>query len=292
MTLLAVMSIDLLVLAPVAISGALYLSGSREIRRRTRRGPGVAGWRTVAFGAGLLAIIIALVSPIEHLSEELFAFHMVQHLLLTLVAAPLIVLGAPLVPIIAALPVGWRRRLAAPTQGTTFRAIWRVASYPLAAWLLSAAVLWSWHVPAMYDLALRTQAVHIVEHASFLGAGLLFWWSLLRPVGREATPPAVAVLYVFTTGVHSSALGALLTFSTNVWYSAHEPHVAGWGLTAIEDQQLAGLIMWVPAGAVYLGAALVLAAMALSRPAPARDDLTSGYAIRARRPGEVTDMGE
>ncbi|CAN5563484.1 cytochrome c oxidase assembly protein [soil metagenome] len=287
MTLLAAASIDLLVLGPVAISGALYLSGAREIRRRTRRGPGVAGWRMIAFGAGLLAIIVALISPIDQLSEELFAVHMVQHLLLTLVAAPLIVLGAPLVPILAALPVGWRRRLAAPTQGAGFRAIWRVASYPLTAWLLSAAVLWSWHVPAMYDLALGNQAVHIVEHASFLTAGLLFWWSLIRPVGREATPPAAAVLYVFTTGIHSSALGALLTFSTNVWYSAHEPFVAAWGLTAIEDQQLAGLIMWVPAGAVYLGAALVLAAMALITPAPARDDPTSGYAIRARRADEL-----
>lgn len=281
------MMLNLLVLVPVMLAGGLYLSGTWEIRRRGRNGSRVAVWRMLAFGGGLLAIVIALVSPIDAISEELFSVHMVQHLLLTLVAAPLIVLAAPLVPILVALPVGWRGRLARPFQRRAFRRIWATASYPLAAWLLSAAVLWGWHVPVTYDLALRNQAVHMLEHASFLGAGLLFWWSLLRPVGREPTPAAVAVLYVFTTGVHSSALGALLTFSTNVWYTAHEPHVAGWGMTALEDQQLAGLIMWVPAGAIYLGAALILAARVLTAPDPPPGRPRAPYTIRVRQVGET-----
>ena len=274
---------DLLVLVPATVSGVLYLSGARALRRRRAEVP---VWRMLAFGAGLLAIVIALVSPVDALSEELFSVHMVQHLLLTLVAAPLIVLAAPLVPILAALPVGWRGEIAGPFMRRPVRKFWNVASYPLVAWLLSATVLWSWHVPVMYDLALASGWVHVLEHLSFLGAGLLFWWSLLRPVGRESTPAAVAVLYVFTTGIHSSALGALLTFSNNVWYTAHEPYVAAWGLTAFEDQQLAGLIMWVPAGAIYLGAALIFAARVLTAREPSRQGIAGAYSIGVRAAGE------
>jgi len=124
-----------------------------------------------------------------------------------------------------------------------------------------------WHAPALYQATLTSGAVHTLQHVSFLGAALLFWWALLH--GREGRigRPA-AVIYLFTTAVHTSLLGALLTFSSRLWYPIYQATTGPWGLTPLEDQQLAGLIMWVPAGMAYLGAALALAATWLSEPGP------------------------
>jgi cytochrome c oxidase assembly factor CtaG len=137
----------------------------------------------------------------------------------------------------------------------------------LVAWVLHALAIWLWHAPALYQATLSSEVIHTLQHVSFLGTALLFWWALLQ--GREGRVgrPA-AVIYLFTTALHTSLLGALLTFSTRLWYPLYQSTTMPWGLTPIEDQQLAGVIMWVPAGVAYLVAALWLASTWLRDPVP------------------------
>lgn len=128
---------------------------------------------------------------------------------------------------------------------------------PLAAWLVHATALWLWHIPSLFQATLRSDLVHTFQHICFLGSALLFWWALIYgPHG--AMGYGAAVLYLFTTSVHSGLLGALLTFASSVWYPAYAGLTASWGLTPLEDQQLGGLIMWVPAGLVYIVAGSAL----------------------------------
>ena len=230
--------------ALLVLSGALYAIGIARLWRSAGAGRGIARWQVASFAVANTALIVALLSPIDTMSEVLFSVHMVQHELLMLVAAPLLVFGRPLIAFSWALPAVARffnRRIA----------LWRVVSAPLVATALHALALWIWHIPSLYQATLRSDAVHAAQHASFLLTAALFWWALIYGrYGRIGY--GVAVLYVFFTMAHSGALGALLTFSPNLWYPIYGPTTAKWGLDAIEDQQLAGLIMWVPAGLILI----------------------------------------
>ena len=246
--------------------------GTATATPRTRRG--MRRWETSAFWTGWGLLVLALVSPVHLLSEQLFSVHMVQHELLMVAAAPLLVLGRPLVPFLWALPLATRQQLAAVAHRPAVRAVWGVITRPLGAWLLHAAAIWIWHVPRFFELTLANAAVHALQHACFLFTGLLFWWSLVHgrrapQEGPRAAGYVAAVLYLFTTALHTSALGALITFSPTLWYPAYASSAASWNLTPLEDQQLAGLIMWIPGSVGYLIAALVLLAAAL-RAAEAR----------------------
>jgi cytochrome c oxidase assembly factor CtaG len=126
----------------------------------------------------------------------------------------------------------------------------------LIAWWVHAAALWIWHAPGLFQLTLVNETVHAAQHLSFLGSALLFWWSLFYVRGQ--TGYGAGVLYIFTTAVHTSILGALLTFSTRIWFPAYARSARAWGLTPLEDQQIGGLIMWVPAGIIYVAVALFL----------------------------------
>ena len=127
---------------------------------------------------------------------------------------------------------------------------------PFNAWTIHAAALWIWHFPPLFEATLTNDWIHAAQHLSFLGSALLFWWSLFYGRGRH--PYGTGVVYIFTTGVHTGILGALLTVTTKVWYPAYGNASLAWGLTPLEDQQLGGLIMWVPASLVYLGAGLTM----------------------------------
>jgi len=252
-------------LVAVLLSGGLYWRGVRILWQRAGREHVIHTWQVVCFGGGLLSVLVALESPLDALSAQLFAAHMVQHLLLLVVAGPLVVLGAPLVPILWALPEPSRRVL-----GGWFLRISRVGR-PGAAFAAHSIALWAWHLPPLYDAALRNRGVHVLEHVSFLGTAVLFWWAVLYGgrVGYQS-----GVLYVFGLALESTVLGALLAFSPAPWYTAHAATTLGWGITPHDDQQVAGLIMWVPGGAIYLVAALGLFATWLrdtSRPAPGPD---------------------
>jgi putative membrane protein len=248
-------SFEPFVVIALALSAWLYQRGARRMVNRS--------WRdaeSFAFLAGWLTLVIALVSPLDRLGAALFSAHMTQHEVLMLIAAPLLILGRPLAPFLLALPAHWRRELTAPWKTGMARRGWRFLVRPFVAWLTHAVVLWVWHAPALFQATLESESVHAAQHLSFLVSALLFCEALIH--GRERRLGyGAAVIYVFTTAVHTSALGALLTFSQTLWYPAYQKTTAAWGLTPVEDQQLGGLIMWVPAGVVYLVAGLLLFAL-------------------------------
>lgn len=250
--------LDPVVLVSLALSAWLYVRGVRRLwRGRRERGRGVRGWEAWAFAGGWLALFVALVSPLHPWGEVLFAAHMTQHEILMLVAAPLLVLGRPMIPFLWALPVSWAREVGGWGRARWFQAAWRAVTNPLAAWAIHAAALWVWHVPALFQATLESDLVHTLQHVCFLFSALLFWWALVH--GRQGLMGyGAAVLYMFTTSVHSGLLGAILTFAKTVWYPAYMQTTRSWGLTPLEDQQLGGLIMWIPAGFVYVFAGLML----------------------------------
>jgi cytochrome c oxidase assembly factor CtaG len=251
------------VVAGLLLSLILYTTGTARLWRNAGVGQGVRWWQTIAFASGWMSLVIALVSPLDKLSEILFSAHMTQHELLMVVAAPLLVLGRPLVPMIWAMPKRWRIPIANGVQKRGLGGVWRFLTAPLIATALHAFALWIWHVPPLYEATLRNDYIHGFEHACFFLTAALFWWALIHGrYGRLGY--GIAVLYVFITTLHSGALGALMTFSSRVWYPYYERTGVRWGVDAIEDQQLAGLIMWVPAGVILVVLGLSLFAMWLS----------------------------
>jgi putative membrane protein len=260
-------SLEPAVVAGLGVIGWLYLKGLRALWRNAGRGHGIQRWEAAAFAGGWIVLLLALVSPLHRMSGELFSAHMVQHELLMAVAAPLLVLGRPVVALVWAVPMSWRRTLGnwaavAPVQST-----WALLTLPAAAWILHASAIWLWHAPALFEATLRSDLIHTLQHLSFLGTGLLFWWAILRGRQGRVGRPA-AVLSLFTTSLHTTVLGALLAFSSRLWYPLYASRTTAWGLTPLEDQQLAGFIMWVPANLPYLAAALVIATSWLKEPAP------------------------
>jgi cytochrome c oxidase assembly factor CtaG len=249
------------IVVPLLITGILYAAGLRLLWDE-RVGRGIRVWEAACFAAGWLVAAIALLSPIHALSEQLFSVHMLQHELLMVVAAPLLVLGRPLVPTLWALPSTIRRRVGRVTRRSWLRTLWGFISLPFVAFLAHGAAIWLWHVPVLFQPALHNDALHAIQHISFFGTALLFWWTIIRAHAHGGHARAVtfggAVLLLFATAVHSGALGGLLTFSRRLWYPAYGSGAAHWGLSPLEDQQLAGLIMWIPATFAYLVAALCL----------------------------------
>lgn len=232
------------IVVPLVLAAAGFCFGAIQQRKRTGKLPVVS---VAYFSAGLLSLIIALDSPIHELSEQLFWVHMTQHEILMLISAPLLVLSGPLVTFLWALPRNWRIRTAAVGNARVVKRTWLAISAPVAAWFLHAVALWLWHAPILFVAAMRSDAIHAAQHISFLGTALLFWWTLLHNHSRRLGYGG-ALLYVFTTITHMSLLGAWLTFSAKVWYTPYLQTAPAWNLTALEDQQIGGLIMWIPAG--------------------------------------------
>ena len=170
------------------------------------------------------------------------------------VAAPLLVLGLSPAILAWCVPRSWRFVLTRSHSFTGLQALWKLLSHPLVAWTLHVLALWVWHTPGLYQAALVNENLHALEHISFLGSGLLYWWSLLYTTRGEQL--GVRLLSLFTMGLQSGLLGALLTFSPQTWYTGQSAAAASWGLTPLSDQQLAGVLMWMPAGLIYLAAAL------------------------------------
>jgi cytochrome c oxidase assembly factor CtaG len=243
------------VLVVILLAGALalYLLGLRRLWSQAGRGRGVEHAAALAFVLGLAALAAALLPPVHALGRRSFAMHMVEHELLMAVAAPLLVLGRPVAAFMWALPPAQRRGAAAIAAAPRLRRAARFLSGGLVAFILHALALWAWHVPALFERAMASAALHALQHASFLAAALLYWSSLLAR-GRGGA----AVLSLFATSLATGLLGALLTLGTVPWYPAYGGAPSPWGLSPLEDQQLAGLLMWVPGGVVYLGAALLL----------------------------------
>jgi putative membrane protein len=248
-----------------------YARGVSAVWHSAGRGRGVDTYMAAAFGAGWAVLALSLVSPLDSLGATLFSAHMVQHELLMLVAAPLLVLGRPLAMWSWALPLAWRQRAGRVTRARAFAGTWEALTRPLSAWSVHALALWVWHVPAFFGAALRSEGIHVLQHSSFLFSAVLFWWALFGLRRASATHPS-ALVYLFTTMLHTGALGALLVFSSTAWYQSTGVTLP-WHLTPVEDQQLGGLIMWIPGGTVYVIAALVIMARWLNGGAYLREEL-------------------
>ena len=205
----------------------------------------------LAFGVAVAGA--AVLPPFHELSEQLFSVHMVQHELLMTVAAPLIVLGRPMVVALWMLPRGWRVPVARVAQQPLLSRSAAAVTTPIVAWLLHGLAIWLWHAPALFEKAIHNDAVHAMQHVSFLATGIIFWWAVLQP--RRRSRRGVSILLLFTTAVHTGVLGALMTFARTPWYADYtRPGL--FGLSPIADQQLAGMIMWIPGSIGYLIAAL------------------------------------
>ncbi len=247
------------VIVALASIGGAYLVGVDRLWDRAGRGRGIRRWEAMCFAAGTLTLAVALISPLDALSEVLFSAHMTQHLLLIFVAPPLLVLGRPGAALAWAIPVQWVRAFRRSACHNFIRHLSRALSPPLAVWFMFALGFWIWHAPPLFEAAEHHAPVHAIEHLTFIAIGMQFWWLVIRRSGRRNFPDAAAIFFVFTTMLQQTLLGALLTFSNVGWYSAYGDTASG-HLSQIADQQLAGLIMWMPSNALYLlvtGALLV-----------------------------------
>jgi putative membrane protein len=239
----------------LVLTATLYGIGVTRMQRRTAHRRSLL-WRILWFALGWISLVIALDSPLHELGEQLFWVHMTQHEILMLISAPLLVLGQPLVAFLWALAPSWRDRAATLAREKAVRTLWASFSAPVSAWLLSALALWTWHIPWLFDQTLRSNWIHSAQHTTFLVTAIIFWWPLANRISTIGYGGGLA--YVFTTILHTSVLGALLTFAPRPWYSSYITTAPAWGLTALEDQQLGGLIMWIPAGTLLLIVALFL----------------------------------
>jgi putative membrane protein len=174
-----------------------------------------------------------------------------------LVAAPFFILGRPGLVILWAFPRRTAQAFGHFTQQRVLHDLWRMLNLPFVAWLVHALALWVWHIPRLFEATVETPWIHDAQHASFFFSALLFWNALLRGPQRSFGYGA-GVLYLFTTAVHSGALGALIAFARGVWYPHYLETAPAVGIPALEDQQLGGVIMWIPASVVYVVAALIM----------------------------------
>lgn len=271
-------TLEPLVVAGLLLSALLYAAGVARLWT-PGRGRGITVTRVVAFYAGLLAIGIALVSPVDALARTLFSAHMVQHLVLMVVAAPLLVYASPLKVTPLALPATVRSSLRKMERSRSMGALRRVLGNGIVASSLYAAVLWAWHLPALYEAALQSETLHALEHVTFVLTSVLVWSLVITTSNRRVLTPRphrsqnehsatsrrgrnvaypVSLAVVFVTGLHSAALGAVLTFASEPLYAIHARGALLWEVSPLSDQQLAGAIMWVPGGAIYLTTMSVL----------------------------------
>ncbi|MEX0717839.1 MAG: cytochrome c oxidase assembly protein [Planctomycetaceae bacterium] len=255
---------DPLIVIGLGLLGGMYALGIRRLRgrieaRESAERSVVGKARVLAFSGGMLALVVALVSPLDQLSDQLAWVHMVQHMLLMTVAAPLIVSAAPLFVCLWGLArrgrIAFSRvRRKFDLWGFPWYALWQ----PLLVWIVYAVTMWVWHLPALYEAALRDPLIHDFQHLAFFATACLYWRVLLDPLSRFRLDRGLAVLYLFTTTLHAMLLGVFMTLARTPWYADYDGRTQLWGLTPLEDQQLAGAIMWMPACFSYVIVAAIL----------------------------------
>ncbi len=241
-------TLDPFLLLGLALILGTYFYALGPLRRRWGGAEPVDRARVAWFVSGWLVLALALLSPLDTLGDEfLFSAHMIQHMLIAIVAPPLLLLGIP----------AWM--LAPLFKSETARRVARWVAHPVVAFGVFQADIWLWHAPALYDLTLTNDAVHIIEHLSFFLFGLLYWLPVMSPT--PAIPrmsKAFAILYLFVGCQPMVALGALITFATQPLYQPYVEAPRVWGLSPLGDQQLGGLIMWLPSNIPYLIALSVI----------------------------------
>ncbi|MGA8221245.1 MAG: cytochrome c oxidase assembly protein [Candidatus Acidiferrales bacterium] len=239
-------------------------------------------WRLAAFFAGVAAVWIAIGSPLEALDDASLTVHMVQHLLLGAVAPPLILLGAPALPLLRGLPQSIARNVVSPfLRLPSVKRFGRLVSNPAICWLAATLALIAWHVPSIFELALRWDWLHKLEHATFFGAGLMFWWPVVQPWPSTPKWPRWAIpLYLFCATMPCDVLSGFLTFCDRVIYSTDVSAPRLFGLSPLEDQQCAAALMWVAVTLIFLVPAVLVTLEILS---PASADLPENPQAEWRR---------
>ncbi len=260
------------VVLPLLLTVTVYVSGIFHLQQQGIRSRIVSGWRCSAFALGMLALIVALMSPLDLLGEFLFSAHMIQHLILMLVAPPLLILGRMDVVLLWTFPLPLRRLIGHGwRKAARLRFTIGLLTRPVSVWLLASATMWFWHIPGPYVWAFDNPSIHILEHLSFFLTSIAFWALALRPFSRDKSGHGTALMLLITFAMESALLGALLVFAGHPFYVVHTalsrqmPYFLS-NISPLQDQQLAGLIMWVPAGLVQLVATVAVFADLLSIP--------------------------
>lgn len=272
----------------ILLVSGFYIAGLVRLWRSASLGHGLPVWRAGCFLGGMLILAIALSNPMDRLADQALSMHMLQHILLMKVIAPLLLLGEFSKIFLWSIGKNAAHRAAGIwTRFGHITSLWKQLSSPWVAWTLFAFALWIWHIPAFYQAALKNELLHGLEHMLFLGTSLLFWWYLLQAGRNEVIRYGTAILYLFTTLLHESVLGALLTFSAGKWYALYSLPDR-WGLPPLGDQQLAGMIMWLPGGILF-GMLIVFYFGAWLRAIEKRMEVTRPEFVRMARTGDPHD---
>ena len=230
-----------------------------------------------AFTGGIISIWIAVASPLAALDDELLTVHMVQHLLLMAVAPPLILLGRPALSLLHGMPKSFVQDTVGPfLRWAPVRRLGKIITYPVFCWIAATMTVIGWHLPALFALGLRSAWWHEIQHASYLLAGFLFWWPVIEPWPSVSRPTNWFVpLYLFLATLPCDALSAFLTFCDRVVYPSYLSAPHPFPISALQDQEWAGVLMWVCVTFIYMAPALVLTVRILS-PAVPRDSVALG----------------
>lgn len=276
-TLWRAWNFDPLVMVPLVLAASLYTGGLRRLWLRAGRGRGVTAMQALAFALGMALLAVALVSPLDTLGETLLAAHMAQHGVLVAFAPPLLLYGKPGVVFAWALRADVRKALLGGATWRSMASAGEALSRPLPAAALHGTMLWFWHAPAVFEAAVASYTLHAVEHLAFFATAILFWRAIVA--ARSPRRAAAALGAGFATLMHGGLLGALITLAPRPLYIWYGGRAERWGWSTLEDQQLAGLLMWVPLGVIYLGACLVLAGRLV------QSETTTHSAIQPPSPG-------
>ncbi len=270
-------------IAMLLVTAAIYARGFVRLHRQMPERFPI--WRLAAFMGGIGALFIAIASPLEALDDLLLQIHMTQHLLLMIVAPPLLLEGAPAIALVRGMPARIAKLIVGPIlRSSTVRRVFAWLTRPLVCWIAFVAATWGWHVPATFQLALRSDGWHVVEHACFFTTALMFWYPVIQPWPSAARWPRWAIVpYLLLADGQNTILAALFMFSNRLLYPlyASAPHVAGF--TPMGDQIVAGAIMWVPGSIFYLVPATLimfqmLAPQSLSRNSAHENEVRRGLA--------------
>ena len=254
------------IIVPLLLVSIIYLRGWWQLHRRLPRRFG--GSRLIAFQSGVVTLFLALASPLHELAEKLLQFHMIQHLLLMMVVPPLLLLGAPILPLLRGLPrPALRYGLRQLFSSRAFKRLARFFTDPLVCLLGFTVSNVAWHVPALYELALRSEFWHAVQHICFFGTGLLFWWPVVQPwPSRLRWPRWTMIPYLLFADIQNTVLSAFLIFSERVLYPTYAAVPRLWGISVLDDQAAAGAIMWVPGSVIFLVPVVVVAIRLIDSP--------------------------
>lgn len=276
------------ILLTLGVLGGLFTLGWTRLRRRSRQNRLAAPWRLASYWAGLIVLAVALMSGIDILSGQLFFMHMIQHLLLVMIAPPLLLLTNPFPFVLWGLPPAARRWVGGFfVRDSAFRRGLQTISRPPVVWMAFVGLLLFWHDPNLYNLALTSDPVHDLEHLSFFVPGMFFWWNVIGagPRLHGALSPVVRIAFVLLAVPPTFLLGAVIGFSTTIIYTYYESVPRIYGISTLSDQQLAGFIMWVPGSMMYIIAALVLLATLLGKeddkPVPGMETWATDQALIA-----------